>query len=383
MSPAARRATGLVLLGVVVAVACTFLGRWQWNRHVWRDAAIAVVETNWSADPVPLDTVLPATDTPLTDDDVWRRVTVVGHYEPDATVLLRNRPVDGAPAYHVLVPFVVEDASAGTSSAPTQAGTVLVVDRGWVDPGADASADVAAPAPPEGSVTLTARLRHDEPASSRTAPPRPGPGHLGRAGPRRGRRRGRVLRRLRRHDRRGPVGLPRPRAAAAPQHRPRVAPVLRLPVVDVRARRADRLQPGRAARAPGRAPRSGRPRDPILSPLPSRSPRRAWSCGRRATPRVPAGRRSPLPTRPAAGVGGRGRRGRAHRRAARRDVGARGPRALTPGPRACVAGQARAMRSRYAGLHRSSSPSGSSSTRSGSSAATAPSSCDTRTTAPA
>ena len=171
MSPAARRATGLVLLGVVVAVACTFLGRWQWNRHVWRDAAIAVVETNWSADPLPLDTVLPATDTPLTDDDVWRRVTVVGHYEPDGTVLLRNRPVDGAPAYHVLVPFVVEDASAGTSSAPTQAGSVLVVDRGWVDPGADASADVAAPAPPEGSVTLTARLRHDEPASSRTAPP--------------------------------------------------------------------------------------------------------------------------------------------------------------------------------------------------------------------
>jgi cytochrome oxidase assembly protein ShyY1 len=170
MSPAARRAVGLVLLGVVVAVTCTFLGRWQWNRHVWRDAAIAVVETNWAADPVPLDTVLPSTGTALTDDDVWRRVTVVGHYEPDSTVLLRNRPVDGAPAYHVLVPFVVEDASAGTSEDPTQAGTVLVVDRGWVDPGEDASADVAAPAPPEGSVTLTARLRQDEPATTRNAP---------------------------------------------------------------------------------------------------------------------------------------------------------------------------------------------------------------------
>ncbi|MEZ0449112.1 SURF1 family cytochrome oxidase biogenesis protein [Cellulomonas sp. ICMP 17802] len=171
MSPAARRAVGLVLLGVVVAVACTFLGRWQWNRHVWRDSAIAVVETNWSADPVPLQSVLPTTGTALTDADVWRRVTVAGHYEPDGTVLLRNRPVDGAPAYHVLVPFVVDDASAGTAPAPTQAGTVLVVDRGWVDPGEDASADVAAPAPPEGTVTLTARLRQDEPASSRTAPP--------------------------------------------------------------------------------------------------------------------------------------------------------------------------------------------------------------------
>ena len=36
MSPAARRATVLVLVGIVLAVVCTFLGRWQWDRHVWR-----------------------------------------------------------------------------------------------------------------------------------------------------------------------------------------------------------------------------------------------------------------------------------------------------------------------------------------------------------
>jgi cytochrome oxidase assembly protein ShyY1 len=167
MSPAARRATGLVLIGLVLAVTCTLLGRWQWNRHVWRDGAIAVVETNWSADPVPLGTVLDSPDSSLTDADVWRRVTVVGHYEPEGTVLLRNRPVDGAPAYHVLVPFVVEDAGAEALS-----GSLLVVDRGWVEPGADGSVDVVPPAPPQGSITLTARLRLDEPASTRTAPPR-------------------------------------------------------------------------------------------------------------------------------------------------------------------------------------------------------------------
>ena len=123
MSPAARRATGLVLVGVALAVVCTFLGFWQWGRHVWRDGAIAVVETNWSAEPVPLDTVMPTPDAPLTDDDLWQRVTVVGHYATDGTVLLRNRPVNGTPAYHVLVPFVVEDASAGTAPDPTQPGT--------------------------------------------------------------------------------------------------------------------------------------------------------------------------------------------------------------------------------------------------------------------
>jgi cytochrome oxidase assembly protein ShyY1 len=137
---------------------------------VWRDGAIAVVETNWSADPVPLDAVLPSSDAPLTDADLWQRVTVVGHYASDGTVLLRNRPVNGTPAYHVLVPFVVEDASAGTAADPTQAGTVLVVDRGWVPPGSDGSVDVTPPAAPEGTITLTARLRHDEPASSRDAP---------------------------------------------------------------------------------------------------------------------------------------------------------------------------------------------------------------------
>ena len=136
----------LVLVGIVLAVVCTFLGRWQWDRHVWRDGAIAVVEGNWSADPVPLDTVLPSPDAPLTDADVWQRVSVVGHYATEGTVLLRNRPVDGTPAYHVLVPFVVEDASAGTATDPTHAGSVLVVDRGWVPPGQDGSVDVTPPA---------------------------------------------------------------------------------------------------------------------------------------------------------------------------------------------------------------------------------------------
>ncbi|MGY4642201.1 SURF1 family cytochrome oxidase biogenesis protein [Cellulomonas sp. URHB0016] len=170
MSPAVRRAAGLLVVAVVLAVACSWLGRWQWNRHLWRDGQIAIVEANYSAAPVPLDSVLAGAGATISDGDEWRPVTAVGHYEDDATVLLRNRPVDGNAAYHVLVPFVVEDASAGTADAPTQVGTVLVVDRGSVPLGANGSDDVAAPAPPSGSVTLTARLRHDEKASPRRAP---------------------------------------------------------------------------------------------------------------------------------------------------------------------------------------------------------------------
>jgi cytochrome oxidase assembly protein ShyY1 len=159
LSPHARRAVGLVLLAVVMATACTFLGRWQWNRHVARDAQIRLVQQNYDSDPVPLDTLLPGTDATLDPDDVWRQVTVTGQYDTDATVLLRNRPVNSEPGFHVLVPLEL----SGTD-------VVLVVDRGWVAWDEDASGEVAVPAPPAGEVTVTVRMRLDEPASDRGAP---------------------------------------------------------------------------------------------------------------------------------------------------------------------------------------------------------------------
>jgi cytochrome oxidase assembly protein ShyY1 len=159
VTPARRRAAGLVLLAVVVATACTFLGRWQWHRHVARDAKIAVVEANWAATPAPLADLIPATGTVLDAGLEWRSAQVSGRYTPDATVLLRNRPVDGTPAYHVLVPLVV----AGS-------GDVLVVDRGWVPVGADPAVLPEIPAPPAGDVDVVVRLRVAERPSDRAAP---------------------------------------------------------------------------------------------------------------------------------------------------------------------------------------------------------------------
>jgi len=160
VTPARRRATALVLVGVLVATACVFLGRWQWHRHEWRDAQIAIVEANYDAAPRPVVDVLPEPTSPLPDDAQWRPVTLTGRYLPEATVMLRNRPVDQNPAYHVLVPF--QDSASGA---------VLVVDRGWVPTGEDASQAVDVPAPPTGEVTLVVRLRTAERPSSRTASP--------------------------------------------------------------------------------------------------------------------------------------------------------------------------------------------------------------------
>jgi len=168
---ARRQALGLVVLAVAVAVTCTFLGRWQWQRHVDRDAAIAVVEANYAAAPVDLADVVADPDAALPESDAWRSVHVRGRYLDDATVLLRNRPVDSTPAYHALVPFLVTDAAPGAEGDPVGAGRVLVVDRGWVPTGADGSVDVDVPPPPTGEVTATVRLRPGEPTSSRDAPP--------------------------------------------------------------------------------------------------------------------------------------------------------------------------------------------------------------------
>ena len=150
MTPARRRAVGLVLVGVVLAIVCTFLGRWQWHRHEWRDAQIATVERNYDATPVPLAEVVPEPSAALAGPDEWRQVVTDGRYLPGATVLLRNRPVDGAPAYHVLVPFEVAST-----------GDVLVVDRGWVPTGADASAAVDVPEPPAGDVRVVVQGREE------------------------------------------------------------------------------------------------------------------------------------------------------------------------------------------------------------------------------
>jgi cytochrome oxidase assembly protein ShyY1 len=158
----ARTTRQWIALGLSVAIlvtGCIIAGRWQWNRHVARDAAIAIIETNYSSAPVQLDSVLPAVGSAVTERDVWRQASMHGHYVPEATVLLRNRPVDGQAAFQVLVPFVTDE------------GTVLVINRGWLPYGANSSEPDSIPSPPLGEVDVVVRLRADEPAAENGAPP--------------------------------------------------------------------------------------------------------------------------------------------------------------------------------------------------------------------
>lgn len=156
-----RQWVTLGVAAVLLAVLCLVAARWQWSRYTDREAQIELVETNYSSEPVPVAELLPGPGETLSPDDVWRPAVLEGRYVPESTVLLRNRPVQGTPGYHVLVPF--------ESELPSGEELVVVVDRGFVPFGRDASAPSSVPEPPAGDVRAVVTLRADEPPSGRGA----------------------------------------------------------------------------------------------------------------------------------------------------------------------------------------------------------------------
>ena len=131
---------GLLVFALVVATTCVRLGIWQLDRLEERRALNERIRSGLSA----------ATSSSLgeiaTRDPgslAYRRVEVTGTYDLDHEVLLYGRSLDGRPGHHVLTPLVYGG----------EAGTAVIVDRGWVPIELDAPPVVTA-APPEGAVTV-------------------------------------------------------------------------------------------------------------------------------------------------------------------------------------------------------------------------------------
>jgi cytochrome oxidase assembly protein ShyY1 len=141
----------LALAVVVVAFAylCfTVLAPWQLGKNSKTSRENNQISHSVTADPVPVTTLLPQQDSSAPDDQ-WRRVTATGKYLPDAQVLARLRSIEGEPAFEVLVPFAVDG------------GPTVLVNRGYVRPEGGSKVPPI-PAPPAGTVTVTARLRDSE-----------------------------------------------------------------------------------------------------------------------------------------------------------------------------------------------------------------------------
>jgi cytochrome oxidase assembly protein ShyY1 len=151
-----RRWLVATLVAVLFGIACFFLGRWQWTRHVEQRTKVTAIEANYDAAPVPLEVAL---DAPLTPERQWTRVTLSGTYAVGADLLARNRPLEKTLGYEVLTPFT-----------DGVAGRMVLVDRGWLPSGGSATAAPQAVAPPSGPVEVTGWLRSGEVPLGRDLP---------------------------------------------------------------------------------------------------------------------------------------------------------------------------------------------------------------------
>lgn len=137
------------VLVVVFAAACfLILAPWQLGKNTATEHRNDLLRSATETGAVPLDTLVPAGGRLATDDE-WREVTLSGRYLSDQQVLMRFRSVGQRPAAEIVAPFQV----AGTDQ-------VVLVDRGWIRPGADGS--VTVPGAPDHDVTIHARLRVSE-----------------------------------------------------------------------------------------------------------------------------------------------------------------------------------------------------------------------------
>lgn len=141
--------------------AFTFLAPWQLGKNEAIGERNERIETAFHTDPVPYDEIFDA-DGAVAEDDEWRRVTVTGHYVPEAETVLRMRPVEGTPSVQVLTPLKMDD------------GRLVLVNRGWQQARGAEVPDFSAA--PDGEVTVTAVARRNEATPDRA--PMEGEGHL-------------------------------------------------------------------------------------------------------------------------------------------------------------------------------------------------------------
>jgi cytochrome oxidase assembly protein ShyY1 len=142
-------------VALTAAVVCftiaafTLLAPWQFRRAAERADRNAAIEHSFSTPPQPLRDVL-APHTAPSQTTEWRQVQISGRYLPSAELVVRLRTVLGEPAYEVVVPLQLADGSS------------ILVDRGYLRP-AEGVRIPQYPPLPGGEVTVTGRLRADEP----------------------------------------------------------------------------------------------------------------------------------------------------------------------------------------------------------------------------
>ena len=153
-----RRWITALAVAALFAVACFYLGQWQWGRHEDKAARAQRINSHYYASPVPLSNAMPRPDVNLPLAEEWTMVRVTGRYAAQSLMLVRNRPNNGVFGYEVVVPLERSD------------GTSILVDRGWIPNGRSAADPSTVPTTPAGDITVTGWLRMGEPSLGRQMP---------------------------------------------------------------------------------------------------------------------------------------------------------------------------------------------------------------------
>jgi len=146
-----------VLLGLIFGVACWFLSQWQFSRADEVHQRNQLVIQNYNRPPVPIERLLQA-ETSWQAQLEYRQVSLTGHYLPNKSYLVRNRPYQGNPGFLQLVAFQMKN------------GQTIFVERGWLPTGSKQDAPDNIPAVDSKIRSIIIHLRKSEDKPSNEAP---------------------------------------------------------------------------------------------------------------------------------------------------------------------------------------------------------------------
>lgn len=135
----------LVTFVLVLLPLFSVASRWQFNRLEEARDSNSLITSQSTQPAVPLESLGEV----VTEATEWRGVTLVGTYDATGEVLVRRRFLNGTVGYWVATPLRTERG-------------LVVVNRGWIPAGRDATTAPSYPSAPEGSVEISGRLRQAE-----------------------------------------------------------------------------------------------------------------------------------------------------------------------------------------------------------------------------
>jgi cytochrome oxidase assembly protein ShyY1 len=131
-------------IALALILLCLWASQWQYHRGVARHLRNAIITSHVAQVPISFDRI---------NQDLiaaeWRKVTVLGTFDPSHQILLRNRYFNGKYGLDLLTLFT--DVS----------GKVFWIDRGWIPPGQSAASPPKLPPTATGRVSIVGRVRLD------------------------------------------------------------------------------------------------------------------------------------------------------------------------------------------------------------------------------